>query len=246
MIGERTEASTPLPHRPAWVLAGLYLFGLGFGFVEAVVVVDLRALLGPTVSRAAGRSTDELFPMIPLDRLAREEPATSRLIRIEVVREGATMVLLAGVGMAAGRSFLGRFSAFVVGFGVWDLAYYLFLRVLLGWPESVWTWDILFLIPVPWTAPVLAPAIVAASMVLAGSIAIVAETTDRPLRVSRREWLAIVAGGLVLIGSFCWDWRHIAAGGVPEAFPWPVFAIGEILGLGGFVHAWRAGRGASA
>jgi hypothetical protein len=244
MSDTRSEAPATrrAPGRPAWVLAGLYLFGIGFGFVEAAVVVDLRAILTPVVARIAGHSSEDRFPMIPFDRIAKEEPAATRLMRVEVVREAATMILLAGVGLAAGRSFVGRFSAFVVGFGVWDLTYYLSLRMLTGWPASVWTWDVLFLIPVPWAAPVLAPAIVAATMVLAGSIAIVEEAAGRPFRVSRWEWLAIVAGGLILVASFCWDWQNIDAGGLPNPFPWPLFSVGEILGLGGFVHAWRTVR----
>jgi hypothetical protein len=244
MSDERSEATNtpPAPYRPAWVLAGLYVFGIGFGFVEAAVVVDLRAILVPTVDRIVGRSSIDHFPMIPFDRLAKDDPSGARLMQIEVLREAATLVMLAGVGLAAGRSLIGRFSAFVVGFGVWDLTYYLSLKLLIGWPASVWTWDVLFLIPVPWAAPVLAPSIVAATMVLAGSIAIVEEATGRPFRVSRWNWLALVAGGLVLISSFCWHWRQIAGGGVPDAFPWTVFSIGEIIGLGGFLHAWRTSR----
>jgi hypothetical protein len=241
MRNMRLETHGPIlaPYRPAWLLAGLYLFGIGFGFVEAAVVVDLRAILGSSVSQTAGRSSDELFPMIPLDRLASDNPPAARLMQVEVLREAATLVMLAGVGLATGRSFIGRFSAFLVGFGVWDLTYYLFLKLVIGWPASMFTWDVLFLIPVPWTAPVLAPSLVAATMVLAGSIVIVAESSGRPFRVSRWDWLAMVAGGLVLIASFCWDWRHIAAGGLPNPFAWPLFFVGEAIGMGGFLHAWR-------
>jgi hypothetical protein len=119
------------------------------------------------------------------------------------------------------------------------------LKLLIGWPASVWTWDVLFLIPVPWAAPVLAPALVAATMILAGSIVIAEEAAGRPFRVSRWDWLAIVAGGLILIAAFCWDWRNIAAGGMPNPFPWLLFFIGEVVGLGGFGHAWRTSRGAN-
>ncbi len=130
----------------------------------------------------------------------------------------------------------------MVGFGVWDLTYYLFLKLLIGWPASVWTWDLLFLIPVPWTAPVLAPALVAATMVAAGSIVLVEESRGRRFRVSGWDWLAIVAGGLILVSSFCWDWRRIAAGEMPGGFPWAVFGLGEMIGLAGFVVAWRGSR----
>jgi hypothetical protein len=227
------------PFRPGWLLAGVVLFGIGFGFVEAVVVVDLRAILAPVAGRADRISADEIFPMIPMDRLERADPVAERLMRIEVFREVATLAMLAGVGLAAGRTGIQRFSAFLIAFGVWDLCFYLFLRLLLGWPASVWTWDILFLIPVPWAAPVLAPAIVATSMIVAGSAVIVGEASGRVFRVSGREWTAIVLGGLILIASFCWNWRNIATDGMPNFFPWSLFAAGEIVGLGGFLHACR-------
>ncbi|MHB1559627.1 MAG: hypothetical protein ACYC61_19435 [Isosphaeraceae bacterium] len=228
------------PH-PAWVVAGLYLIGIGFGFVEAAVVVDLRVVLAPRDDRTEARLDGELFPMVPPERLARENPTAGRLLRVEVMREAATLVLLAGAGIAIGRSFVGRFAAFVAAFGVWDLTYYVFLKFLIGWPASVWTWDILFLVPVPWSAPVLAPAVVAATMVAAGSVVLVEEARGRPFRISGREWAAIVMGGVILSASFCWDWRAIAAGEMPGVFPWPVFLLGEAVGLGGFAHAWSSG-----
>jgi hypothetical protein len=230
------------PFRPGWLLAGVVLFGIGFGFVEAVVVVDLRAILSSATGRTDLLSADEIFPMIPLDRLERADPAVARLMKIEVLREAATLMILAGVGLAAGRTFIQRFSIFLVAFGIWDLCYYLCLNLLLGWPASVWTWDILFLIPVAWAAPVLAPAIVAVSMVVAGSVVIVREASGRAFRVSGWEWTALIGGGFLLILSFCWDWRNIASGGMPNPFSWPLFAAGEGVGLGGFLHAVWANR----
>jgi hypothetical protein len=230
------------PFRPAGLLAGLVLFGIGFAFVEAVVVVDLRAILSPLTGRAGTQTADDLFPLIGIDQLDRADPVAARLMRIEVLREAATLIVLAGVGLAAVRTFIQRFAAFLIGFGVWDVGYYLFLKLLLGWPASLWTWDILFLIPVPWAAPVLAPVIAAASMVVAGSIVLVWEAAGYRFRVSRGEWSWIVMGGLILIAAFCWDWRNVAAGGMPNPFPWPLFLAGQAIGLGGFLHAIRANR----
>jgi hypothetical protein len=219
-------------------------FGIGFGFVEAVVVVDLRAILDPLAGRAGGISADGVLPMIALNRLERTDPVASRLMRIEVLREAATLVVLAGVGLAAGRNLIQRFAAFVLAFGTWDLCYYLSLELLLGWPASPATWDVLFLIPVPWAAPVAAPLAVASSMVIAGSAVLVWESTGRPFRASRMDWAAIVAGGLMLIVAFCWDWRNLAAGGMPNPFPWPLFLAGEAIGFGGFLHASWTSRAA--
>ena len=246
-IHEATHApsSESRSSRPGWVLAGLVLFGLGFGFVEAVVVVDLRAVLRP-ISRQTGRtSSDHVFPLFTLDQLDRADRVAGRLMRIEACREAATLVMLAGAGISAGRSFLQRFAAFSLAFGVWDLCYYLALERLLGWPASLWTWDVLFLIPVPWAAPVLAPVLVATSMVIAGSTVLLWESTGRPFRVGKWHSAAIVAGGAILIAAFCWDWQSLAGGGLPSTFPWPLFLGGEALACGAFLHACWLSRSAA-
>jgi hypothetical protein len=227
------------PFRPAPLLAGLVLFGIGFGFVEAVIVVDLRAILTPLSHRIAGASADRVFPLIAFDQHVREDPAAARLLRIELLREAATLLMLAGAGLAAGRTFVQRFSAFVIAFGVWDLCYYLGLKLLSGWPASLQTWDVLFLIPVPWAAPVLAPVSAAASMVIAGSAVLWWESAGRPFAISPRHWASMVAGGFIIVASFCSDWRNIASGSMPNPFPWPLFLAGEAVGSGAFLHAWR-------
>ena len=60
--------------------------------------------------------------------------------------------MLATVGSAAGRTAVGKFAFFLFLFGVWDIFYYIWLKVFLHWPASLLTWDVLFLIPVPWVA----------------------------------------------------------------------------------------------
>src|SRR5262249_46476236 len=134
-------------------------------------------------------------------------------------------------------------AAFVLAFGVWDLAYYLGLKLLLGWPDSLLTWDLLFLLPVPWAAPVLAPALVALTMAAAGAVGLWREARGRPLRLGggRRAGraAALTAGGLLLVTAFCWDWKNLAAGGMPNPFNWPLFALGEGLGLAAFLAALR-------
>ena len=84
---------------------------------------------------------------------------------IEVGRETATIVMLATVGVAAGRTKVGKCAYFLYLFGVWDIFYYVWLKVFLDWPASLFTWDVLFLIPVLWAGPVLAPVLVAGTMI---------------------------------------------------------------------------------
>src|SRR5260370_7926441 len=83
-------------------------------------------------------------------------------------REAATIVMLAAIALAGADNAGQWAAAFAIAFGTWDIAFYAFLKLLLDWPASLLTWDILFLIPIPWVGPVLAPVIVSASMIAAG------------------------------------------------------------------------------
>ncbi len=144
------------------------------------------------------------------------------------------MVMLACVGLAVGRSFNTCFAAFITVFGVWDISYYVFLNVLIDWPTSLLDWDLLFLIPLPWVGPVLAPVLVAISMVVAGTLLLWRESADRPVRIGWQNWSIIVLGGLIIIAAFCWDYRYVMAGGMPNTFPWSIFLVGEAISLAGF------------
>jgi hypothetical protein len=185
-------------------------------------------------------------------RLDQLSPATLSLVKIELAREAATLILI----WAASRNARSRLGAFLLAFGVWDLTFYLWLRVLIGWPPSLLTWDILFLLPVPWAAPVLAPAIVAATMtafgawILAGN-ARTLDSSDRSLTLAVQKGppnrdrgpltgpllpaVLLAAAAAVILTSFLWDWRHWLAGGTPRAFPWMIFALGEALAVAGFL-----------
>lgn len=224
---------------PLWrSLLALGLFGVSFAYVEAAVVVYLRALYEPLHHRLhPDRSPDDLFPVIRLDQLEAEGPEVRRRLDIELVRELATLVMLAAVGLAVGRGWREAFAGFLVAFGVWDIAFYAFLKVLIDWPASFWTWDLLFLLPLPWTAPVIAPMIVALSMVASGVTVLAFEAVGRPMRLSWLEWTAVVAGGVLLVAAFCWDYRNIIAGRLPLPFHWPLFWTGEAIGVAGFLRA---------
>ncbi len=135
------------------LLAGA-LFALGFGFVEAAVVVYLRGALG--LLGATGAAVPEPAQMNAM--LAR--PEMLRLFRIEVAREAATMLMLASVTvLAAGRA-RERWAIFLWCFAIWDLMYYAGLWLVIRWPESLLSQDVLFLIPVPWVSAVWFPVLV--------------------------------------------------------------------------------------
>ena len=114
------------------------VYAIAMGVLEAAVVIYLRKLYYPE-----GFS----FPLRMVD---------TDIAIVELWREVATIVMLGAVGVLAGRTRSERFAWFIYCFGVCDLVYYGFLKVALGWPASPFTWDILFLLPIPWVGPVLA------------------------------------------------------------------------------------------
>ena len=97
-------------------------------------------------------------------------PIHGVLGQVELVREAATLVMLVTLGMLAGRTWQARLGYTAVAFGVWDIFYYVFLRVIGGWPRSLFDWDILFLLPLPWWGPVLAPVCIALLMIVGGTL----------------------------------------------------------------------------
>jgi hypothetical protein len=206
------------------------LFGVAFGYLEAAVVSYLRVLHESARQHFhPGRQPDDLFPLLTLDQV--RAAGESKTLAIEIGREAATMLMLAAVALAVARNFGQWTAAFVIAFGVWDITFYLFLKLLLGWPASLLTWDILFLIPVPWVAPVLAPALVAATMIAGGMWRLWQDAAGRRTRNGMLNGIGIVTGGLVIILSFTLDYRNIAAGGSPLPFHWTVFAAGLATGI---------------
>lgn len=199
----------------------LAVYAVAMACLEAVVVVYLRELYYPR---------GFTFPLVVL-------PA--RIALVEIGREAATVVMILAVARLGVRGFWPAFNGFMFVFGVWDIFYYAWLKVFLGWPESLLDWDVLFLIPVPWIGPVLAPVLVSLSLIAAAlAVELALERGLRP-RLSQGEWAGLIAGGLAIIGSFILEWRELAGGGVPRGYPWWLFAAGEGAGLAIFLRRMR-------
>ncbi|MBV9397108.1 MAG: hypothetical protein JO062_03975 [Bryobacterales bacterium] len=203
----------------------LIVFGIAFGQVEAAVVVYLRTI-GAPIRDSLGLPRFEPLPLFTAERLG----TLHNLVYIELIREASTLIMLAAVAYAVSKNARSWLAAFSLAFGVWDLTFYLWLKIMIGWPASLGTWDILFLLPVPWAAPVAAPALVALSLAIGGAIAL----TRLPDSVPRTAWSLLMAGAIVLLVSFMWDWRHWVEGGAPRGFPWAIYDIGLLMGFAGF------------
>jgi hypothetical protein len=145
--------------------------------------------------------------------------------------------MLAGVALVMARNFRQWFAAFMLSFGLWDISYYLFLKVLLNWPGSWMTWDLLFLLPVPWASPVLAPILVSLSMIGSGVYLLWRESTGQPLQPGPVVWAAAGVASLLLLFAFCGDYRNLLDGGLPNPFAWTLFTFGEGIGMAAFLWA---------
>jgi len=199
-----------------WIV---FVYALAMAWVEAAVVVYLRTL----VNRL------EPYQPNPL-------PIMGRMSEIELVREAATMVMLAAVGMLGGRTWRSRVGYSAIAFGVWDIFYYVFLKIMCGWPHSVFDWDVLFLIPLPWWGPVLAPVLISVLLILWGTFAGQCERVPASIRP---ELVASATGfiGMVLgLHTFMADSMAVASQGaeairnaLPKTFNWPLFCVALLL-----------------
>ena len=166
----------------------LLLFSIAMAFLESAVVIYIRELLYPD-------GFD--FPLATMD---------SSLALTEILREAATIIMLVGAGVIAGKTFYQRFAWFIFCFAVWDIFYYIFLKLLIGWPSSLFEWDVLFLIPVTWTGPVITPLIVAILMIVLAMVIVIFSGKGIDTGINRSEWILLISGAIVLIISFAWDY----------------------------------------
>ena len=200
-----------------WLIVAV--FAIAMAWVESAVVFDLRTM----VHRIEPYQADPL-------------PLVGRLGPVELVRELATMIMLLTVGVLAGKTWRARWGYALVAFGVWDIFYYVFLKVMCGWPHSLLDWDILFLLPLPWWGPVLAPVLIAILMIAWGTL--VTQFEHQPVsRVSHfATWAMNFTGIFIALYVFMADALRVADRGtfvvrkvLPVVFNWPLFLVALAL-----------------
>jgi hypothetical protein len=206
----------------------LLLLGIAFGVIEASVVIFLR----PHFS-----TTDAPFSL----RLLTPETMTAlqkTLLSAELWREAATLLLLAGAAAVAARSFFHWASYFVFTFGVWDLFYYIWLSVKIGWPSSLLDWDILFLIPKMWLAPVLAPIIISLIGIVMSVLMVRALEVRGAVRLQFYHWVPVALSLLLWLISFL-NKSHAGMTAFPESYSWWLFILGAVICVAAAVNFYR-------
>jgi hypothetical protein len=190
-------------------------FAIAMAWVESAVVFYLRTMI------------DRIEPYQP-----NPLPDFGGLAGAELVREAATLIMLFTVGMLAGRTWRARFGYMAIAFGTWDIFYYVFLKVLTGWPHSLMDWDILFLLPLPWWGPVLAPVLISLLMIFWGTLASQSDHLACVDTSNWKPWALSFMGILFALYVFMADAIRVAGEGetalrntLPAQFNWPLFCV---------------------
>jgi len=199
----------------------LTVWGICFGYIEAAIVIYLRMVFYPE---------GFAFPIIFID------PGTAV---VELIREAVTLLFLWAASSIAFSTFMGRMGSFMFLFGIWDIFYYIFLKIFLNWPESIFTWDLLFLLPLPWVGPVWAPVMISLGLIWAGTVVMAREIRANPFRPGKRSWILVVTGGIAVILSFLIPGLAVLKTAVPEHFPWYLFWVGFLTGVVAFGRELR-------
>ncbi len=210
-----------------WITVAV--FALAMAWVESAVVFYLRTMI------------DRIDPYQP-----NPLPVIGNFGTVELVREAATMVMLLALGFLAGHTWYQRSGYAALAFGIWDISYYVFLKIMCGWPHSLLDWDILFLIPLPWWGPVLAPLCISLLMILWGTLA---SQFTGPIFNQCPGWKTSTisfAGVLLALYVFMTDALHAANGGMaavvnvlPAHFQWPLFCLALAFMAAPVIHTAR-------
>lgn len=214
-------------------LIALVIFSIAMGFLEGAVVVYLRELYYPDGFN---------FPLNPIP---------DHIAVTELIREISTIVMLFTIGYIAGKDKITRFAGFIICFGIWDIVYYLALKLILDWPASIMDWDILFLIPCPWIGPVLAPCLVSVAMIILGFIIYYKSAKPGVNRILKIDRYLMFTGCGIILWSFLEEYLlfisntddgvlwgpgnkklfEIINTYIPGEYNWWVFIIGYLLVL---------------
>ncbi len=225
-------------------LSVIGIFAIAMAFIETMIVVYLRMIY-----YASGFK----FPLNPY--------VDAWIFNAEFAREFFTIVMFTCIAILAAKKFSERFAYLLYSFAVWDIFYYIWLKIILNWPDSLLTWDLLFLIPIPWIGPVLASVI--CSLVMLGFAYIIINLNDRGYNaeIVLKEWVVMIVGGLIILYTWLIDYfkliftkgfgsdffnlldnkkfQEVVAGFMPVNYNWFLFVVGMLFILMGIVLYYK-------
>lgn len=179
-------------------------------YLESAVVVYLRAMYG-------------------IENLMRDINFRPDVYTfIEIGREAATIIMLVTLSLIAGNNWSKRIGYFFLSFGIWDIFYYIWLYVFIQWPRSLFEWDVLFLIPLPWWGPVITPILVSVLLITIGLLLIY----DFKFKISSFDLIIFCLSIVIILYTFMEDSIKIILSGNgnltevrPTNFNWILFLL---------------------
>ncbi len=196
------------------------IFAIAMAYAEAAVVVYLRDIFHPEGFE---------FPL---------KEFHDYKIGVEMFREAATIFMLIAVAALAGTKFWERFAYFILSFGIWDIFYYVWLKVILDWPSTLFDWDVLFLIPVPWIGPVIAPVSVSVLMIVFSIIMVRSIQGGLEFRPAILSFIVAIAATAVIFYSFISDTDATFKLQMPKPYRYDLLIIGDLLYIAAFVVSY--------
>ncbi len=187
------------------------IFSIMMAYLESAIVVYLRLLYYPE---------GFFFPI----KIIPDE-----IFLIEIGRELATIFMLGSIGYLIGSRIIERFSYFLLAFGVWDIFYYVWLKVFINWPASFLTDDLLFLIPVPWVSPVLAPIIISIIFIVMSITLLIFQLKGRRIKSDLLVNIAFLLVVILVLFSFIWNFQNRLSMPSPVEFLWRIYWLGIFL-----------------
>lgn len=196
----------------------VFIFSIAMAYLESAVVVYLRYLYYPM---------GFVFPikMIP-----------NQTLFIELGREAATIIMLLAIALLSSKLKRQRIFFFFFAFGVWDIFYYIWLKIFINWPQTLLADDLLFLIPVPWIAPVVAPILISVLFITISIMALKKIEKGKQVEISKTNAAIILVGVLLILISFMWNYQERLISTSPVEFFWMVFIIGLLLMIAGGIN----------
>ena len=184
------------------------LFAIAMAYLESAVVVYLREMYG-------------------IKDLIRDTPLDADIFTfIEIGREAATLVMLVIIGLITGTSWKSKAGYSIFSFAVWDIFYYFWLYVFIQWPKSLFEWDILFLIPLPWWGPVITPIMISIVLIIISYLLI----SEKRLKIKPSDWIIFCISILIILYTFMEDSIRVIITGIgnidevrPIEFNWIIF-----------------------
>ncbi len=196
----------------------VFIFSIAMAYLESAVVVYLRYLYYP------------MGFVLPIKMIP------NQTLFIELGREAATIIMLLAIALLSSKLKRQRIFFFFFAFGVWDIFYYIWLKIFINWPQTLLADDLLFLIPVPWIAPVVAPILISVLFITISIMALKKIEKGKQVEISKTNAAIILVGVLLILISFMWNYQERLISTSPVEFFWMVFIIGLLLMIAGGIN----------